>query len=165
MTANDKARLLGLFFWLFTALYIFVVVGIGVAYLAIFGLVFSTVPQKAGDPPPEMIMSVNKSYYPALALNSVLGGGYSSRLNLEIRIKRGLSYGAGSNFSCRQILINGDRNKISVDAFSEVVLNGYDNNVEYSKYVNGKQPVITDNSKTNTISKAAASEPAKTKAK
>ena len=29
-------------------------------------------------------------------LNSVLGGGYSSRLNQEIRIKRGLSYGASS---------------------------------------------------------------------
>ncbi len=29
-------------------------------------------------------------------LNSVLGSGYSSRLNQEIRIKRGLSYGAGS---------------------------------------------------------------------
>ncbi len=43
----------------------------------------------------------SKSYYPASVLNSVLGGGYSSRLNQEIRIKRGLSYGAGSNFSWR----------------------------------------------------------------
>lgn len=40
-----------------------------------------------------------KSYYPALVLNSLLGGGYSSRLNQEIRIKRGLSYGAGSGFN------------------------------------------------------------------
>jgi zinc protease len=40
-------------------------------------------------------------FYPALVLNSVLGGGYSSRLNQEIRIKRGLSYGAGSNFAWR----------------------------------------------------------------
>ncbi len=40
-------------------------------------------------------------YYPANVLNSVLGGGYSSRLNQEIRIKRGLSYGAGSAFSWR----------------------------------------------------------------
>ena len=43
----------------------------------------------------------NESYYPALVLNSVLGGGYSSRLNYEIRIKRGLSYGAGSSFGWR----------------------------------------------------------------
>jgi len=41
------------------------------------------------------------SYYPAIVLNSVLGGGYSSRLNYEIRIKRGLSYGAGSSFGWR----------------------------------------------------------------
>ncbi|HEX8735271.1 MAG TPA: pitrilysin family protein [Pyrinomonadaceae bacterium] len=43
----------------------------------------------------------NTLYYPASVLNSVLGGGYSSRLNQEIRIKRGLSYGAGSSFAWR----------------------------------------------------------------
>jgi zinc protease len=36
------------------------------------------------------------SYYPLLVANSVLGGGYSSRLNIEVRIRRGLAYGAGS---------------------------------------------------------------------
>jgi zinc protease len=35
-------------------------------------------------------------------LNSVLGGGYSSRLNQEVRIKRGLSYGAGSTLDARR---------------------------------------------------------------
>jgi zinc protease len=35
-------------------------------------------------------------FYPTLVANAVLGGGYSARLNKEIRIKRGLSYGAGS---------------------------------------------------------------------
>lgn len=40
-------------------------------------------------------------YYHASLLNSLLGGGYSSRLNQEIRIKRGLSYGAGSGFVWR----------------------------------------------------------------
>ncbi len=43
----------------------------------------------------------SSEYFPASVLNSVLGGGYSSRLNQEIRIKRGLSYGAGSGFSWR----------------------------------------------------------------
>ncbi len=44
----------------------------------------------------------NKSeYYAATVLNSVLGGGYSARLNQEIRLKRGLSYGARSGFSWR----------------------------------------------------------------
>ena len=36
------------------------------------------------------------SWFPLLVANDVLGGGYSARLNLEIRIRRGLSYGAGS---------------------------------------------------------------------
>ncbi len=40
-------------------------------------------------------------YFPAVVINSLLGGGYSSRLNQEIRIKRGLSYGAGSSLSAR----------------------------------------------------------------
>ncbi len=43
----------------------------------------------------------NKQYYSASVLNSLLGGGYSSRLNQEIRIKRGLSYGAGSSCGWR----------------------------------------------------------------
>jgi zinc protease len=41
--------------------------------------------------------------YPAAQVtNAVLGAGYSSRLNEEIRIKRGLSYGAGSGFEFRR---------------------------------------------------------------
>jgi zinc protease len=35
-------------------------------------------------------------------LNSILGGGYSSRLNQEIRIKRGLSYGVASSVEARR---------------------------------------------------------------
>ena len=35
-------------------------------------------------------------------LNAVLGGGYSSRLNQEVRIKRGLSYGASSQLDNRR---------------------------------------------------------------
>lgn len=45
---------------------------------------------------------VDPAYNVAQVLNSILGGGYSSRLNQEIRIKRGLSYGAGSSFDMRR---------------------------------------------------------------
>jgi zinc protease len=38
-------------------------------------------------------------YYPGIVANTVLGGGYSARLNQEIRLKRGLSYGASSKLS------------------------------------------------------------------
>jgi zinc protease len=41
-------------------------------------------------------------YVEATVANAVLGVGYSSRLNSEIRIKRGLSYGAGSGLSARK---------------------------------------------------------------
>ncbi|CAN5495738.1 pitrilysin family protein [soil metagenome] len=41
-------------------------------------------------------------YYPASVANTILGGGFSSRLNQEIRIKRGLAYGAGSSLSARR---------------------------------------------------------------
>jgi zinc protease len=43
----------------------------------------------------------NNRYYAASVANSLLGGGYSSRMNQEIRIKRGLSYGAGSSIAWR----------------------------------------------------------------
>lgn len=42
------------------------------------------------------------SYYTALVANTVLGGGYSARLNQEIRVKRGLSYGASARFSANR---------------------------------------------------------------
>ncbi|GAA0328869.1 pitrilysin family protein [Sphingomonas oligophenolica] len=42
------------------------------------------------------------AFYPASVANTVLGGGFSSRLNQEIRIKRGLAYGAGSSLSARR---------------------------------------------------------------
>jgi zinc protease len=41
-------------------------------------------------------------YYPLLVANAILGGGYSARLNQEIRIKRGLSYGSGSSLDARR---------------------------------------------------------------
>jgi zinc protease len=46
---------------------------------------------------------IDPEYNAALVANAVLGGGYSSRLNQEVRIKRGLSYGAGSAFEFRRM--------------------------------------------------------------
>lgn len=48
------------------------------------------------------IRRADSDYYAGLVANSVLGGGYSSRLNQEIRIKRGLSYGASSGLDARR---------------------------------------------------------------
>ena len=48
------------------------------------------------------IARADPDYYVGLVTNSVLGGGYSARLNQEIRIKRGLSYGASSRLSANR---------------------------------------------------------------
>jgi zinc protease len=37
-------------------------------------------------------------HFPLMIVNTVLGGGFTSRLVTEIRVKRGLSYGAGCSF-------------------------------------------------------------------
>jgi len=63
----------------------------------------------------------SNGYYPASVLNSLLGGGYSSRLNQEIRIKRGLSYGAGSSFAWRGTKSNfGTRTQTKNESAAEV---------------------------------------------
>jgi zinc protease len=41
----------------------------------------------------------NEDYYAGQLTNGILGGGFSARLNREIRIKRGLSYGCRSRLS------------------------------------------------------------------
>lgn len=39
------------------------------------------------------------NYIPLLVMNRVFGGGYNSRLNTEVRVKKGLTYGAYSSFN------------------------------------------------------------------
>lgn len=58
MTGREHARLLGLFFWILTALQLGLVVLLGVFYLFVFGTVFSTVPRRPGEPGPEMILPI-----------------------------------------------------------------------------------------------------------
>ncbi|WP_428153157.1 M16 family metallopeptidase [Brevundimonas sp.] len=47
------------------------------------------------------VSRTDADYFPLTVGNSLLGGGFSSRLNQEIRIKRGLSYGASSSLGVR----------------------------------------------------------------
>jgi zinc protease len=39
------------------------------------------------------------SYIPVVVMNRIFGGGYNSRLNTEVRVKKGLTYGAYSSFT------------------------------------------------------------------
>jgi zinc protease len=48
------------------------------------------------------VASASPQRLAGLVANAVLGGGYSSRLNQEIRIKRGLSYDPGSRLDARK---------------------------------------------------------------
>lgn len=48
------------------------------------------------------IARADKDFYAAQVANATLGVGFTSRLNREIRIKRGLAYGAGSSVDARR---------------------------------------------------------------
>lgn len=63
-----------------------------------------------------------EDYYVGQVTNGVLGGGFSARLNREIRIKRGLSYGCGSRLSAfRQAGIFGAATQTKNESVGEVV--------------------------------------------
>lgn len=53
---------------------------------------------------------------------------------------------------CSRLSVNGNNNKIKMAAAAEVVINGNENVVEYSKYANGKRPIVTDNGTGNDVS-------------
>ena len=51
--------------------------------------------------------------------------------------------------ACRQIMINGDHNEITADAAAELVFNGSGNIIRYTRFPNGKKPIVTDNGPDN----------------
>jgi hypothetical protein len=58
--------------------------------------------------------------------------------------------------ACQKLMINGDGNRITGTAFNEIVINGSDNKIEHLKYINGRRPIIADNSSGNEVKKGAA---------
>jgi len=58
--------------------------------------------------------------------------------------------------ACQQIMINGDQNTIMADAGLEYVFNGTNNTVKYLRFVNGKQPIVTENKAGNVAEKISA---------
>jgi Protein of unknown function (DUF3060). len=56
---------------------------------------------------------------------------------------------------CRQIMVNGNGNQITADAAMDFTFNGSDNTLKYARYVNGRQPLITENQAGNTVDKIA----------
>ena len=60
---------------------------------------------------------------------------------------------------CSKIVVNGRGNQIDAVGATEIIAYGQNNTINYSKYVSGKKPLITDTSGTNTITKVAAADP------
>ncbi len=65
--------------------------------------------------------------------------------------------------NCNRIMINGDGNKITVGSVAEIVFNGHDNSVSYTKYSNAKRPIVNDNGSGNSAEKAETPETAAAK--
>ena len=60
------------------------------------------------------------------------------------------------NGVCASVMFNGNGNNADINASAQFVFNGDNNIVTYSKYVNGKQFILTDNKKTNSVDKKQA---------
>jgi len=58
---------------------------------------------------------------------------------------------------CSQIMINGDHNEVTAEAVAEIIYNGNENKLSYSRYANGKRPIVTDNTGGNISEKVARS--------
>lgn len=58
MTGRDHAKLLGLLFWLLTGFQVAIVGLIGIFYVFVFGIMFSTMPNDEKAPPPEMMIPI-----------------------------------------------------------------------------------------------------------
>ncbi len=58
MTGRDQARLLGLFFWIFTGFQILIIAFIAIIYFVVFGAIIASVPHKPGEPGPEVILPI-----------------------------------------------------------------------------------------------------------
>jgi hypothetical protein len=72
MTGKDHARLLGLLFWLLTGFQLLIVGLIGLLYIFVFGAMFATMPQKANDPPPELILIIVVAVVAILFVSTLL---------------------------------------------------------------------------------------------
>ena len=60
--------------------------------------------------------------------------------------------------ACSQIMINGNGNDVTADGVAEIIFNGTENKVRYSRIVNGKRPTVTDNAGGNISEKIARSD-------
>ncbi len=58
MTGREQARLLGLFFWIFTGIQIGFIVLFGLIYFVFMGAILTSIPHKPNQPGPEIILPI-----------------------------------------------------------------------------------------------------------
>jgi hypothetical protein len=56
---------------------------------------------------------------------------------------------------CSHLTINGDNNKVELDAAVTITVNGDGNKIEFMRVANGKRPFVTDRGSDNSIDKVA----------
>lgn len=56
MTGQEHARLLGLLFLLYTAFQVVILIGFGIFFMIFFGAIFTQIPSRPGEPPPEIML-------------------------------------------------------------------------------------------------------------
>lgn len=71
MTSEEKSRLLGLFFWLFTALNVLILVFLAVVFSAV-GALIANAPHKANDPPREFFMVIFTVIFAFILITTIL---------------------------------------------------------------------------------------------
>lgn len=68
----------------------------------------------------------NPDYFPLIVMNTILGGAFSSRLNLNLREKNGFTYGVSSSFSMRRdpglfLVSTAVQTEVTADAVTEIL--------------------------------------------
>jgi hypothetical protein len=58
MTGREQARLLGLFFWIFSGIQLLAIGAIAIVMVLYFSVLLAVIPHKASDPPPEVILPI-----------------------------------------------------------------------------------------------------------
>lgn len=115
------------------------------------------IPEEPIDPADSVTVDTNQP----MASISLDGGSKAKTANcakFESVTVNGSSSTVTIKGNCRQIMINGDGNQVTVEGVMSVVINGEDNTLKYSRFINAKRPTVTNNAGGNTTEKIPRAE-------
>jgi hypothetical protein len=72
MNSEDKSKLLGMFFWLFTAFNVLILGVMAIFFFVFFGAMISQMPHKANDPPPEFFIGLFSFIFFLILITTIL---------------------------------------------------------------------------------------------